>query len=90
MIKLEELLSHQYPINKFVFDNVIFSSNDLIITEFVDIHSSNNLEFKHMHITIHFMGKPVMGLVIGINQTKGNFVRSHENYGNLISGIGLN
>ena len=90
MIKPDGSLSHQHPINNFVFDNVIFVGNDIIVTGFVDIHSCNNLEFKHVPVTIHLMGKQVLGLTIDVNQTKRHFARSNEIFGTPISGIGLN
>lgn len=90
MIKPDGSLSHQHIINNFQSDDVIFAGNDIIITGFVDIHSSNNVEYRHVPITIHLMGKQVLGLMIDVNQTKGHFSSSNEIFGTLISGIGLN
>jgi hypothetical protein len=90
MIKPDGSLSHQHIINNFKSHDVIFAGRDIIITGFVDIHSSNNIEYKHVPITIHLMGKQVLGLMIDVNQTKGHFSRSNEIFGTLISDIGLN
>lgn len=90
MIKPDGSLSHQHIINNFKSVDVIFAGKDIIITGLGDIHSSNNIEYKHVPITIHLMGKQVLGLMIDVNQTKGHFSSTNEIFGTLISGIGLN
>lgn len=52
----------------------------------VDISIS---EFSQVPITVHLMGKQVLGLMIDVNKTDGHFSSSNEMYGTLISGIGL-
>ena len=47
------------------------------------------LEYEQVPITIHLMGKQVLGLMIDVNKTGGHFSSSNEMYGTLISGIGL-
>jgi len=51
--------------------------------------SLNGTEYEQVPITIHLMGKQVLGLMIDVNKTGGHFSSSNEMYGTLISGIGL-
>jgi len=90
MIKPDGSLSHSHLINNFSSNNVIFAGNDIIVTGIADIHSNVGLEFKQVPITVHLMGKNVLGLMINVNKTNGHFASSNEMFGTLISGIGLN
>lgn len=90
MIKPDGSLSHEHVIDNFKSNNVIFAGNDIVITGIADIHSSNNLEYSEVPITIHLMGKRVLGLMIDVNRTDGHFSSTNELFGTLISGIGLN
>lgn len=90
MIKPDGSLSHEHVIDNFRSNNVIFAGNDIVITGIADIHSSNNLEYSEVPITIHLMGKRVLGLMIDVNRTDGHFSSTNELFGTLISGIGLN
>jgi hypothetical protein len=89
MIKPDGSLSHSHLINNFSSNNVIFAGNDIIVTGIADIHSNVGLEFKQVPITVHLMGKKVLGLMINVNKTQGHFASSNEMFGTLISGIGL-
>jgi hypothetical protein len=91
MIKPDGSLSHSHLINNFSSNNVIFAGNDIIVTGIADIHSNDaGLEFKQVPITVHLMGKKVLGLTINVSKTNGHFASSNEMFGTLISGIGLN
>lgn len=90
MIKPDGSLSHQHLINNFRSDDVIFAGNDIVINGVADIHSSNKVEYRQVPITVHLMGKQVLGLMIDMNQTNKHFSSSNEIFGTLISGIGLN
>jgi hypothetical protein len=90
MIKPDGSLSHDHVIDNFISDNVIFAGNDIVITGLADIHSSNNLEYSNVPITIHLMGKRVLGLMIDVKSTDGHFSSTNELFGTLISGLGLN
>ncbi len=90
MIKPDGSLSHNHLINNFTSNNVIFAGNDIIVTGIADIHSNVGLEFKQVPITVHLMGKKVLGLMINVNKTNGHFASSNEMFGTLISGVGLN
>ena len=90
MIKPDGSLSHSHKINNFNSTNVIFAGNDILVTGLADIHSNIGLEFKQVPITIHLMGKKVLGLTINVEKTNGHFASSNEMFGTLISGIGLN
>jgi hypothetical protein len=90
MIKPDGSLSHSHQINNFNSTNVIFAGNDIIVTGIANIHSNVGLEFKQVPITIHLMGKKVLGLTINVEKTNGHFASSNEMFGTLISGIGLN
>ena len=89
MIKPDGSLSHNHLINNFTSDNVIFAGNDIVVTGIADIHTDNGTEYEQVPITIHLMGKKVLGLMIDVNKTGGHFSSSNEMYGTLISGIGL-
>jgi hypothetical protein len=89
MIKPDGSLSHNHLINNFSSTNVIFAGNDIIITGIADIHSNIGIEYKQVPITVHLMGKKVLGLMIDVAKTKGHFASPNEMYGTLISGIGL-
>ncbi|MGN6559318.1 MAG: hypothetical protein ACTHJ2_02225 [Candidatus Nitrosocosmicus sp.] len=89
MIKPDGSLSHSHKINNFTSTNVIFAGNDIIITGIANIHSNVGLEFNQVPITVHLMGKRVLGLMINVEKTNGHFASSNEMFGTLISGIGL-
>jgi hypothetical protein len=89
MIKPDGSLSHSHNINNFTSTNVIFAGNDIIVTGVANIHSNVGLEFKQVPITVHLMGKRVLGLMINVEKTNGHFASSNEMFGTLISGIGL-
>jgi hypothetical protein len=89
MIKPDGSLSHNHLINNFSSNNVILTGNDIIITGISDIHSTNGNDYKHVPMTIHLMGKKVLGLTIDVSKTSGHFASPNEMYGTLISGTGL-
>ncbi len=89
MIRPDGSLSHNHVINNFTSTNVIFASNDIVITGISDINSNNEAEYEQVPITIHLMGKRVLGLMMDVNKTGGHFSGSNEMFGTLISGIGL-
>ena len=89
MIKPDGSLSHNHIINKFKSDNVIFAGNDIVITGTSDIHSDNGIEYSQVPITVHLMGKKVLGLMIDVYKTGGHFSGDNEMFGTMISGIGL-
>ena len=89
MIRPDGSLDHNHMLNNFTSTNVIFAGNDIVITGISDIYSNNGTEYEDVPITIHLMGKKVLGLMIDVNKTGGHFSGSNEMYGTLISGIGL-
>jgi len=89
MIRPDGSLSHNHVINNFTSTNVIFAGNDIVVTGISDINSNNGTEYEEVPITIHLMGKKVLGLMIDVNKTGGHFSGSNEMYGTLISGFGL-
>ncbi|HKX97775.1 MAG TPA: hypothetical protein VJL78_08095 [Candidatus Nitrosocosmicus sp.] len=89
MIRPDGSLSHNHVINNFTSTNVIFAGNDIVITGISDINSNNGTEYEQVPMTIHLMGKRVLGLMIDVNKTGGHFAGSNEMFGTLISGIGL-
>lgn len=89
MIRPDGSLSHNHIIDNFTSDNVIFAGNDIIVTGTADIQSNTQEEFKQVPITVHIMGKKVLGLMIDVSKTNGHFASSNEIFGTLISGIGL-
>ena len=89
MIRPDGSLIHNHVINNFTSTNVIFAGNDIVITGISDINSNNGTEYEQVPMTIHLMGKRVLGLMIDVNKTGGHFAGSNEMFGTLISGIGL-
>jgi hypothetical protein len=91
MIKPDGSLSHEHMIKNFTSDNVILAENDIIVTGVTDIYTNNNstLEYNQIPITVHLMGKKVLGLMIDVKKTERHFASSNELFGTLISGTGL-
>lgn len=89
MIRPDGSLNHNHIINNLTSENVIFAGNDIVVTGISNIHTDNGTEYERVPITIHLMGKQVLGLMIDVNKTGGHFSSSNEMYGTLISGIGL-
>jgi hypothetical protein len=89
MIRPDGSLNHNHIISNLTSENVIFAGNDIVVTGVTDIYTDNGTEYEQVPITIHLMGKQVLGLMIDINKTGGHFSSSNEMYGTLISGIGL-
>lgn len=90
MIRPDGSMSHNHIISNLTSNNVIFAGNDIVVTGVSDIYTDNGTEYEQVPITIHLMGKQVLGLMIDVNKTDGHFSSSNEMYGTLISGIGLN
>ena len=91
MIKPDGSLSHNHNIQNFVPDDIILTDKDIVVMGIADIYSDdNNNEYKNVPLTIHLMGKKVLGLTIDVSKTKGHFSSSNEMFGTLIGGIGLN
>ena len=89
MIRPDGSLSHNHVIDNFMSENVIFAGNDIVITGISNIHTDNATEYSQVPITVHLMGKKVLGLMIDVNKTGGHFSGSNEMFGTLISGFGL-
>ena len=89
MIKPDGSHSHNHIINTFVSNSVIVAGNDIVITGISDIHSDSGIEYSQVPITVHLMGKKVLGLMIDVNKTGGHFSGEKEMFGTLISGVGL-
>jgi hypothetical protein len=91
MIRPDGSLSHGHIIKNFTSDNVILAENDIIVTGITDIYFNNNstLEYNQVPITVHLMGKKVLGLMINAEKTGRHFASSNELFGTLISGTGL-
>ena len=91
MIKPDGSLSHNHNIQNFVPDNIVLTDKDIVVMGIADIYSdNNNNEYNNVPLTIHLMGKKVLGLTMDVGKTKGHFSSSNEMFGTLISGIGLN
>ncbi len=89
MIRPDGSLNHNHIVSNLTSDNVIFAGNDIVVTGVSDIFTDNGTEYEQVPITIHLMGKQVLGLMIDVNKTDAHFSSSNEMYGTLISGIGL-
>ena len=90
MVKPDGSESHIHSINNFVSNNVIIGGGDMIITGIGNIYSDGALKFKQVPITVHLMGRQhVLGLIIDTVKTENHFASTHEMFGTLINGIGL-
>src|SRR5215212_12074748 len=91
MIRPDGSLSHGHLIKNFTSNDVILTPNDIIVTGITDIYYNNNstLEYNQVPITVHLMGKKVLGLMIDAKKTGRHFASSNELFGTLISGTGL-
>ena len=89
MIKPDGSFSHSHSINNFSSNYVFIAKNDIVVIGIADIHSNIGLEFKQVPITVHLMGKKVLGVTINVDKSNGHFASSNEMFGTLISGIGL-
>ncbi|MDX1373062.1 MAG: hypothetical protein R3321_11360, partial [Nitrososphaeraceae archaeon] len=91
MIKPDGSLSHNHNIENFISDQVILTDKDIVVMGIADIYSDNDIinEYKNVPLTIHLMGKKVLGLTMDVNKTGGHFASPNEMFGTLISGIGL-
>jgi hypothetical protein len=89
MIKPDGSFSHNHTINNFSSKYVFMTKNDIVVIGIADIHSDIGLEFKQVPITVHLMGKKVLGMTINVNKSNGHFASSNEMFGTLVSGIGL-
>ena len=89
MIRPDGSLSHNHIIKNFSSNSVIFAGNDIVATGMADILSDNDLEYDHVPLIVHLMGKKVLGLTIDVGKTEGHFSGSNEMFGTLISGVGV-
>ena len=91
MIKPDGSLSHNHNIENFISEKVIVTDKDIVVMGTADIYSDDNntKEYKDVPLTIHIMGKKVLGLTMDVSKTEGHFASPNEMFGTLISGIGL-
>jgi hypothetical protein len=90
MVKPDGSESHTHSINNFVSNNVIIGGGDMVITGIGNIYSDGALKFKQVPITVHLMGRQhVLGLIIDTVKTENHYASTHEMYGTLINGTGL-
>jgi hypothetical protein len=90
MVKPDGSESHVHSINNFVSNNVIIGGGDMVITGIGNIYSDGTLKFKQVPITVHLMGRQhVLGLIIDTVKTENHYASTHEMYGTLINGTGL-
>jgi hypothetical protein len=90
MVKPDGSESHVHSINNFVSNNVIIGGGDMVITGIGNIYSDGALKFKQVPITVHLMGRQhVLGLIIDTVKTDNHYASTHEMFGTLINGTGL-
>jgi hypothetical protein len=90
MVKPDGSESHVHSINNFVSNNVIIGGGDMVITGIGNIYSDGSLKFNQVPITVHLMGRQhVLGLIIDTVKTENHYASTHEMYGTLINGTGL-
>jgi len=90
MVKPDGSESHIHSINNFVSNNVIIGGGDMVITGIGNIYTDGALKFKQVPITVHLMGRQhVLGLIIDTVKTENHYASTHEMFGTLINGAGL-
>ncbi len=90
MVKPDGSASHEHSIKDFTSNNVIIAGGDMIITGIGNIYDDTILKYQQVPIIVHLMGKQhVLGLIIDPLKTNSHFVSSHEMFGTLIKGTGL-
>jgi hypothetical protein len=90
MVKPDGSESHIHSIKNFVSNNVIIGGGDMVITGIGNIYSDGSLKFKQVPITVHLMGRQhVLGLIIDTVKTENHYASTHEMFGTLINGTGL-
>jgi hypothetical protein len=90
MVKPDGTQTHEHSINNFRSNNVIIAGGDMIITGIGNIYENAALKYRQVPITVHLMGKEhVLGVIIDTVKTNRHFVSSHEMFGTLIKGVGL-
>jgi hypothetical protein len=90
MVKPDGSQKHEHSVSDFRSNNVIISGGDMIITGIGNIYENAELKYREVPITVHLMGKEhVLGLIIDTVKTDRHFVSSHEMFGTLIKGTGL-
>ncbi|MFL6425884.1 MAG: hypothetical protein ACJ71R_20165, partial [Nitrososphaeraceae archaeon] len=90
MVKPDGTETHEHSVSDFTSNNVIIAAGDMIITGIGNIYENAALKYRQVPITVHLMGKEhVLGLIIDAVKTDRHFVSSHEMFGTLIKGTGL-
>ncbi|HEY7078896.1 MAG TPA: hypothetical protein VH500_04280 [Nitrososphaeraceae archaeon] len=90
MVKPDGSESHMHSINNFISNNVIIGGGDMVITGIGNIYSDGALKFKQVPITVHLMGRQhVLMLIIDTVKTDNHYASTHEMFGTLINGTGL-
>ena len=90
MVKPDGGESHIHSINNFISNDVIIGGGDMVITGIGSIYSDGVLKFKQVPITVHLMGRQhVLGLIIDTVKTENHYASTHEMFGTLINGTGL-
>jgi hypothetical protein len=90
MVRPDGSQTHEHTVSDFRSNNVIIAGGDMIITGIGNIYENAKLKYGEVPITVHLMGKQhVLGLIIDTVKTNSHFVSSHEMFGTLIKGIGL-
>ena len=90
MVKPDGGESHIHSINNFISNDVIIGGGDMVITGIGSIYSDGVLKFKQVPITVHLMGRQhVLGLIIDTVKTENHFASTHEMFGTLVNGTGL-
>jgi hypothetical protein len=90
MVKPDGSESHIHSINNFVSNDVIIGGGDMVITGIGNIYSDGILKYKQVPITVHLMGRQhVLGLIIDTVKTENHYASTHEMFGTLINGTGM-
>jgi hypothetical protein len=90
MVKPDGSESHIHSINNFTSNDVIIAGGDMVITGIGNIYSDGAFKFKQVPITVHLMGRQhVLGLIIDTVKTENHYASTHEMFGTLINGTGL-
>ena len=81
MVKPDGTSLHKHSIKNYVSETVSMEGGELAMVGKGDIYSDNTLKYSQVPITVHIMGKSVLGLIIDTKKTESHFAGSSELYG---------
>lgn len=81
MVKPDGTSLHKHTIKNYASSTVAIEGGDLVMIGTADIYTDNMLKYSQVPVTVHIMGKTILGLAIDSQKTEGHFASSNEMYG---------